>query len=338
MGLSNAQYDRIMKIYDQRRSEHSLEQQRRKEECYQKIPALRALQQEVVQSALSRVRASLRKAEEAPVPAPHRSPAQAEKLRRRLLLENGYPADYLDPIYSCQKCKDTGYIGELGKKRCSCFQEAVIRLFYQQSGLSEVLQLENFDSFDLSWYREDLIDPRTGRSSRDLCEDVLNSARQYCRLFDQGGNRNMLLFGPTGVGKTFLTHCIAKELMDTRHSVIYTSSQDLFDQLAREQFRYDPDEDLSFSREFLPESDLLIIDDLGTELTNAFTSTSLFTLLNSRIQAGKGTLISTNLRIMELRDAYTDRIASRFIGSFTLVRLFGEDIRCQKSTRFARQG
>jgi DNA replication protein DnaC len=166
-------------------------------------------------------------------------------------------------------------------------------------------------------------------------ESAVASCRQFADNYKSGRQGGcLLLTGRPGVGKTFLTHCIAKELIDNGHSVIYYSAGELFDKLARSKFGREQDdgEDIT-SDEYLSSCELLIIDDLGTEMVNSFVGSALFQLLNSRISRGLGIVISTNLSVQELSRTYSERISSRILESFTLVEAFGTDIRVQKRLR-----
>jgi DNA replication protein DnaC len=249
-----------------------------------------------------------------------------EQKRRKLLKEHSFPEDYLDPVYTCSRCQDTGLIGQ---KRCSCFEREVISLFYTQSNLAKVLEEENFSTFDMSFYPEDLKHPRTGKSSREIMEAAAAACRQFADGYMSGSQSDFLLLtGRAGVGKTFLTHCIAKELIDNGHSVIYYSAGELFDKLAESKFSKMSDEpDAIIDDEYLSGCDLLIIDDLGTELVNSFVGSALFQLLNSRISSGLGMVISTNLSMDQIADRYSPQVASRIGGLYRELTFFGEDIR-----------
>ena len=342
MGLTSSQYDAVMRVYDKRRiSNHHIEEERRRI-AYEAIPQLQDLDRAVASSAADRVRQLLspmdvHAAGGAAVPFRDLLRKMAGGVdpslkRRQLLKEHGFPEDYLDPVYTCSKCRDTGLIGQ---KRCSCFEREVISLFYTQSNLSRVLENENFRTLDMSFYPDDLKHPKTGKSARQIMESAVASCRQFADNYKSGRQGGcLLLTGRPGVGKTFLTHCIAKELIDNGHSVIYYSAGELFDKLARSRFGREQDdgEDMT-SDEYLSGCELLIIDDLGTEMVNSFVGSALFQLLNSRISRGLGIVISTNLSVQELSRTYSERISSRILESFTLVEAFGTDIRVQKRLR-----
>ena len=198
---------------------------------------------------------------------------------------------------------------------------------YEQSKLSDILSRENFDTFDERWYDADDMDEATGKSSLELARIARKQAWDFTQHFQDTFN-NLFFYGHTGVGKTFLTHCIAREIIEQGHSVIYFSAYDLFDELAKRTFHsYDNAPDLP---DYVGECDLLIIDDLGTELTNTFVQSRLFLLINERLTQKKPTIISTNLEIGAFSEMYSERTFSRIFSNYTMIKLTGRDIRFQK--------
>ena len=238
--------------------------------------------------------------------------------------EHGLTSDYLKPVYHCPDCKDTGYVNG---RRCHCFEQAAINLVYTQSNLKEILERENFSTFSFDYYSADDINPATGRSSLETARDAVAKCHDFIDHFDSTFS-NLYLYGDTGIGKTFLSNCIAKELLDTGHSVIYFTSFQLFELLS---IGAPADKwNLHQQYEALLDSDLLILDDCGTEVSNTFTVSRLFQLLNERALLRKSTIISTNLSIREFRDVYSERIFSRITSSYTLLKLTGSDIRIRR--------
>ena len=226
--------------------------------------------------------------------------------------------------YRCPDCQDTGYIG---RQKCHCFRQAEIDLLYHQSNLRQVLERENFSHFLEDYYPEDMIDPGTGLSSRRLAQTALAEAHRFIEDFSQT-HPNLFLYGSTGTGKTFLTNCIAKELLERSFSVLYFSSGQLFDRFSRHSFSSEKEDD-DF-RYHVFDCDLLIIDDLGTEMVNAFVSSQLFLLINERLMRRKSTVISTNLTPENFLNTYSERIFSRISSSYQILKLFGDDIRLRK--------
>lgn len=322
MPLQNSQYDAIMRSYNQRQLQHRHTLEEHKQEAFEKIPRLREIEQEIASVSLSTIRSRL--AFGGTSDSYKEKIAELAKERSQLLLSHGYPEDYLFMKYDCPHCQDTGYIeGE----KCQCFKKAAVELLYTQSNLQEILKKENFKHFSFDYYSDTIRNEITGLTARETAQDAVRKAKMFIQTFDTSF-QNLFIYGSTGVGKTFLSNCIAKELMDTAHCVIYFSAFDLFDTLAKNTFQKDMTSDNT--PEDILECDLLIIDDLGTELTNTFVVSALFQCLNERIMRRKSTIISTNLSLGQFRDTYSERILSRITSNYTMIKLFGEDIRIQK--------
>ena len=323
MGLTNSQYDSIMRTYEQRQLHNKDILYARYKEVYENLPALKEIDESISSLGVRQARRLLN-GDEGAVASFRTELAGLIRRKERMLAESGYPQDYLEPVYQCPDCRDTGYIGN---EKCHCFKKAVIRLLYTQSNLAEILKEENFDTFSLSYYSIHYIDPKTGRSSYELMQAALSSCHEFVDTFSSEF-RNLFLYGSTGVGKTFLSHCIARELINKSYSVIYFTAFELFDIIAKSKF--DKDEAARLMYEHIFDCDLLIIDDLGTELTNAFTSSQLFLCLNERLLNRKSTIISTNLTLESLVELYSERTFSRITSNYTMLRLTGDDIRIQK--------
>ncbi len=310
MPLTNAQYNRIQQDYDNRRTKNRHLSEQRMEEVYKRIPSYRALEDETASFSVSQGKKYLLGDAKALDSLSEKLAALSSE-KAKLLTDAGFPADYLAPIYTCPDCKDTGYID--GKK-CHCFKQAEIDLLYQQSRIRDVLERENFQTLSYEYFEgEDL--------------ERFRKAVDFCRLFINGFSstyKNLFLYGTVGTGKSFLSNCIAKELIETGHSVLYFSATDLFDTLSKYTFDKENQQE---NYGDISECDLLIIDDLGTEYANQFVSTQLFSLLNDRHMQQKSTLISTNLSLEDLRERYSDRIFSRITGYYELCKLTGPDIR-----------
>ncbi|WP_296117222.1 ATP-binding protein [uncultured Eubacterium sp.] len=324
MPLTNTQYDQIMRGYQDRQLERQRLIDTRREEIATVIPEIAKLDADIASLSVKRAR-QLLDGDASALEDLHEQIQALSLQKQQLLQAHGYPADYFQPPYTCPDCQDTGYIGH---ERCHCLKQAAIDLVYTQSNLKGILEQENFSSFSLDYYDNDIYDDNTRLSSYEAAQNALLQCRRFADTFDSSFE-NLLLFGDTGVGKTFLSNCVAKELLDTGHSVIYFSAHHLFDLLAQKTFAKDPQAAESYRNIF--DCDLLIIDDLGTELTNHFTTSQFFVCLNERIRKEKSTLISTNLQLFDIATIYSERIFSRISNSFTILHLFGKDIRiCKK--------
>ena len=316
MSLSKEQYDRIMRGYQEQQTRNYHELSKRREKIYTLIPEYRSLEDAVASSSVERARMLIDG--EADSLLQYRKNIAANAARReKLLQEHGYPADYLDPIYTCVDCQDTGYIGS---EKCHCFRSQEITLLYEQSNIQEVFQTENFSTLSYEYYKgEDLT----------RFQNAVNISKDFVAGF-QNHYQNLFFYGTVGTGKSFLSGCIAKELLAKACSVIYFSSNGLFEKLSRYAFDNKSKDSLYNFYKDLYNCDLVIIDDLGTEVTNSFVASQLFGLLNERHMRQKATIISTNLSLEELRERYSDRVFSRITSNYSICKLTGQDIRIQK--------
>ena len=323
MILNNAQYDCIMRTYEQKQLYNCKELEKRYANAYEKLPALKELHDAISGLSVRQARKLLEGDEHALAQLKLQIKELSEECKA-LLSVGGFPANYLDLHYECADCKDTGYIGN---EKCHCFQKMIIEMLYEQSNLKHVLQKENFDTFSFSYYSPNYIDPETGHSSLATIQNAYEEARRFVDTFGKEFH-NLFFYGDPGVGKTFLSNCIAKELINQSNSVVYLSSHQLFDTLTKGKF--DRDEQSEKISKHLFNCDLLIIDDLGTELVNSLTVSQLFLCLNERLLNQKPTIISTNLSLDALVEIYSERIFSRITSSYTMLKLTGDDIRIKK--------
>ena len=322
MALSSQQYQSIMERYEQLRKESRLELEARREKVYQAIPEYRELELSVGSTAVDRLH-SLLNGDETALASMHTHVEEVRRRKKALLRQAGFPDDYLEPIYHCPQCKDTGYIETENhfREKCHCLLQQELQLeipaLYEQSNLQNVLSRENFSTLSYAYYEGEDLEHFQGavEISKNFIE---NFVKDY---------QNILFCGTVGTGKSFLSNCIANELLKKGRSVIYFSSIGLFDLLARYNFDSREKGNLSKLYENLYDCDLLIIDDLGTEVTNAFVASELFSCLNERHIRRKATIISTNLNLKELSSRYSDRVLSRITGNFTLCKITGPDIR-----------
>lgn len=323
MALNNSQYQTIIRDYEKKQLHTRNALDKRYQEVYDKIPEYKQIQETISGLSVQQARRLL----EGDDNALNELKVQIGILSKKakdLLQDAGFPANYLEPVYECKDCKDTGYIGN---EKCHCFRKATVDLLYTQSNLQNILQKENFDNFSFAYYSGNYTDPKTGMSSIDSIKKAHAAAKEFVNQFGKDF-RNLFFYGDTGIGKTFLSNCIAKELIDKSYSVIYLSTFELFDILAKSKF--EKDEAADRMNHYIFDCDLLIIDDLGTELVNSFTTSQLFLCLNERILRKKSTIISTNLSMTDLREVYSERIFSRITSNYTMLRLIGDDIRIKK--------
>lgn len=316
MALNNSQYDTMIRSYEekQNKSRHLLEE--RTAYVYSHVEGYEALCDSISSISVAQGKKLLSGDEGALSELRVRLKDLTAK-KAQLLSEAGFPEDYLTPVYSCNDCKDTGYVN--GKK-CHCFKQAVIELLYEQSGIRTMLAAENFSTLSYEFYEgEDL----------ERFKSAVETSKKFIKNFNSGYH-NLFFYGTVGTGKSFLSGCVAKELIENGHSVIYFSASGLFDTLSKYKFDYKNTENLHKIYEDLFQCDLLIIDDLGTEYTNNIINSELFSMINERHLQKRSTVISTNLSLEDFRNRYSDRIFSRITSNYDICKLTGPDIRMYK--------
>ena len=248
---------------------------------------------------------------------------QSLQQERAWLIDTNFEEGFLDETPICDRCGGTGY---MGSTMCECLAELC-----RQEQKKELTLLsggkENFSQFRLDYY-PDRVDPKLGVSPRAIMERNLRTCRTYANTFSSGSG-NLLFNGGTGLGKTFLSACIARSVADKGFSVIYETASHLFNKL--EQAKFNPSDETRHEAAKLSACDLLIVDDLGTEMPGQFVTAALYSLLNDRLLAGKPMIISTNLNVDEIQRQYSPQIASRLQGSFHQLIFLGEDIRILKN-------
>jgi len=242
--------------------------------------------------------------------------------KNALLAEHGFSPDYLNEIYNCKKCKDTGLYND---KQCDCYKKLVTAQLLKYSNLSEQLKSQTFSKFDIMLYSDKK--DKDGKSARDAMCEVLSECRAYAKNFRKNGG-NLLFYGGPGLGKTFMSSAIANEVMKSGSTVIYQNAGEIFAAIEDVRFgRADEMQKKIYSQIY--DVDLLIIDDLGTEFQTNLSDSEFFRLLNSRILMKKSTIISTNESLEKIRKRYAERIFSRIIGNFEIHKFYGDDIRCR---------
>lgn len=323
MPLTNIQYDRIFRQYEKKQRISRLETEKRRAEVYERIPKYSELEDRTASLSVAQGKKLLSGDTDA-LETLRKDLTRLKEEKKQLLLDAGFPADYLEPVYSCPDCRDTGY---RNREKCHCFRQAEISLLYEQSGIQDLLKQNNFTLLSYEYY--------TGEALA-LFQNAVKTCRSFIKNFNSDYH-NLFFYGTVGTGKSFLSCCVAKELMDQGYSVLYFGATGLFDLLSDAAFHTQNRDERQNAYADLYQCDLLIIDDLGTELTNQFTSSQLFSLLNERHLGKKSTLVSTNFTLAQLRDRYSDRIFSRITSNYEVCRLAGEDIRMYKLQKAERE-
>ena len=313
----------ISEEYEQIQEKNKRELEFRKSSLYSKIPRLKDLDEELVRLGIDITKIILNKPKNIEDLVRELKNRQMDiKIEKAEILSlNNYPKDYLEMKYQCKICKDTGFAEN---KKCSCYVQKEINHLYVQSNLGDIMEKENFDQFRWEYYSDKIIDNNI--SPKENMKLIYSKCVNFVKDFDEH-NINMLFIGKPGLGKTFLCSSIAKDLLDKGKSVIYKTVSDLIDIVRKYKFDF---ENENINEQYLDEiynCDLLIIDDLGTELSTQFSNLVLYTILNRRAQKNKKIIISTNLDIDEFTKIYSDRITSRIFGCFDTLEFLGEDIR-----------
>ena len=312
---------RARRELESRKADFESRQQARLLEIYEKLPRVREIDRELRSSMVAAAQAAFLGG--ANTMEQVKQANLALQKERRALIAAAFPADYLEDGPVCPHCGGAGYIGS---HMCDCLAE--LCRAEQKKELSLLACGEHsFSDFHLEYYPDEA-DPKYGASPRTIMSRILNICRKYAAGFSLNAG-NLLFNGGTGLGKTMLSACIAGAAAEKGYSVAYESASHLFAKLEKDHFR--PDEESAADVAKLNNYDLLIIDDLGTELPGNFTVAALYTLLNDRLLASKPMIISTNLNIDEIRARYSPQIASRLQGSFQLLPFVGEDIRVLKN-------
>lgn len=308
--------------YENIRLKNEEELENRKKEIYRKIPQIKKIDDYIKDLAIKSCKNLYKNPSSNLVMDVTREIMDLKKEKERILISCGFDKDYMSIKYNCLYCKDTGFL-EDGSK-CSCLKKLVIDNLYKTSNLNHTLKKENFIHFDENIF-SDKVYEKEGMSPRENIKKIKEISKKFIDSFKEDNDFNLLFYGPTGQGKTFMINCIAKELLDRNFSVIYLTAYEIVELLENKRFKKVDDK----KYDLLFESNLLIVDDLGIELVSSFTNSEIFNIINTRLIRGKKTVISTNLSPKELSEIYTDRVFSRVFQKFMPLKFFGEDLRWQ---------
>ena len=327
MGYSNSVYKAASDILHERRLNAEKAAERRKEEVYERFPRVKELEKQISMGGIKTARAVLAGGDVKKAVSKLRDQDLAMQAEvKRILTDNGYPANYFEPKYFCKKCEDKGYYDINGKTvRCSCMKSALVTCACAELNRYAPLSLSTFESFDLEYYDKS-INPKVKTSPYEHMSKVFRLCQNYADNFSKN-SESILMSGETGLGKTHLSLAIANEVIKKGYGVVYASAPPIISKLEKEYFSSDKDDSL-FS--MLADCDLLIIDDLGTEFYSQFAVSQFYNLFNSRMLSNKPININTNLTITELKEKYTDRFVSRICGNARQLDFLGRDIRIRR--------
>lgn len=323
MSYRREDYVKVNELLAERRAKAESEAERRRRAIRAELPEVDAIDRELARTGAkivgavgigeSRDRDDIKER----IAAVEAENGELHRRRAEALASAGYPADYTEPHYTCMKCRDTGFVGA---NECECRRRALVLAGYESSGIGELLKKQTFETFS----------PEYNGGSASVMH-AFSAVREYAENFSGEGDGSLLLIGGTGLGKTHLSTAAAGVVIERGFDVKYETAQNMFSDFENWQFhRRDGDEDPT-ARYF--ECDLLIVDDLGTEMTNQFTISCLYNLINTRTSRGLGMIFNTNLSQRELRARYDDRITSRLFGEFAALPFEGRDVRAEKLRR-----
>lgn len=316
MGYNREDYVKIKAEYSQKYAKARSLASARSDELHMAIPEVWDIDKQLSGTGVEimAIISSGKNVEEKIAELKKRNDVLVEK-RNALLLKNGYPTDYSDVKYECEKCSDSGFVDG---KMCECMKRSLVLAGYVSSGLGGLIATQSFENFSLDFYK-------TGGGNYEAMQRFVPALKRFAEEFDGNIYRNHLLFGGTGLGKTHLSTSVAKTVIERGFDVLYTTSVGMIGDFEDKRFgNGEKDTDRYYT------ADLLIIDDLGTEVVNQFTLSCLYDVINSRINNKKCTFINTNLTKNEIETKYSERITSRLFGEYYLIPFLGVDIRQQK--------
>ena len=319
MGYSRENYRLVREEYENRSLEARNAADARRSELHRVIPRTEEIDRELSATGIKLMGAALG-VSHASVDDIRAGVVKLRAERAALLAAAGYPENYSEPHYECEKCQDTGYVDGY---MCSCMKQRLIMAGYESSGIARLMQNETFDTFSLDYYADD-------RRNLENMRYIYQTMRRFAETFDPKSSKSIALFGGTGLGKTHLSTAAAKVIIERGFDVVYTGAIGMFSDFEKVRFGNASGRESGENTDRYFDCDLLIIDDLGSEVANQFTVSCLYDVINTRINKGLPMILSTNLRQEELRQRYWDRITSRIFGEFVTLMLTGTDVRAKK--------
>lgn len=337
--VTQVQFQQIMKEYDRKQWSAKEKHEQSMQELYMKLPILKSINEEISQSGLKILKIM---ADNLPIQEKEIQLQRLEKCtlslkqkRLDLLKQYDYTEAILSPVYECPVCKDTGFIEQENhiKEKCICLKNRINEIAFRQSNLHKLDQ-ENFSTFNLNLFRKTAVEGEDESPFKNM-NRIIDIAETFVERFDRT-YLNFIFIGQAGRGKTFLCNCIANELLSNQKSVLYFTANELMELFSRIRFSNNP-QDAKMHQELLDQvyqCDLLILDDLGTEMQTAFSGADMFNVINTRMNKRKMIIISTNLSINSIKKMYSDRIASRLSGKdFVALQFYGDDLRERKNPK-----
>lgn len=327
--MNSTNLKKLLNEYERKRIQEENNLEYRKSELYNSYPRLGEIDKELSMLAISTTRELIKKNNQELINYLNTNIENLQKEKKELLFSIGKDYNYLKPNYECILCKDTGYVTDnFETKMCNCLKQKLFNLEYNKSNLTN-LEKQNFSNFNSSVYSDVSNPTKFGNenSPRKNIEIIKKISLKFIENFDNADEKNLLFTGNTGLGKTFLSSCIANELLKQNKTVLYQTAPIMLDSII--DYRFGKNSTNIYQN--ILDVDLLIIDDLGTECMNNLKFTELFNIINTRLlnqnKKCTKTIISTNLTIKDLFNSYDERIVSRFIGYYNICKFYGEDLR-----------
>ena len=328
--MSNSTLKNLLKDYEQKRILAFSDLEKRKEKLYASNTKLAEIDSELNNYAISTAKSILSN-NNADYIDKLKAKIETLNIEKNTILNSlNISADFFKPNFDCNLCEDTGYIKNGNKyDLCSCIKQKLFDIEYNKSNICS-LQKDNFDNFNLNLYSDKINEQlySSNLSPRDNIKNIKEIALSFINNFDNIEEKNLLFVGNTGLGKTFLSNCIANELLKSGKTILYQTAPVMLDSII--DYRFNKTNTANLYENIL-DVDLLIIDDLGTECMNSMKFSELFNVINTRLLNQNNhvtkTIISTNLNLKDLKDKYDERIFSRFVGNYNICRFFGDDIR-----------
>lgn len=317
--MDNEIFNIIISDYENQRAKNKREREERVNEVYKKYPELREINEKIAETGNNSLREIFKNPDNPLIKEDMKNKFKILKERKKQILDkNNIPEDFDKERYRCGLCKDTGHIE--GNGRCTCFKQQMINYLYKQSNMNELLKTHNFENFNIDYYGKKKKEGMSVSPYENI-KNIKSFCENFVQSFEKPG-KSLAFYGDTGLGKTFMSGCIAKALMDKGKTVIYIRASKIFKMFDDEKFgRISDDMDLVYK------CDLLIIDDLGTEAFSKNNNSYILDLINERTSFGKKMIISTNLDYKGLEEKYTKRFTSRILENFDFIYFFGDDIR-----------
>lgn len=331
--MENNNIKELLKDYDKKRIKALSDLEQRKKVLYNTSPELLDIENQLNTLGLSTAKCILSNNNSSYLDKLKQEIENLKQQQQKALKKLNIPENYLTPHFECDICQDTGYITQNYQTiMCSCLKQKLLNIEYNKSNLQNIDSF-NFDNFNLKLYSDEVNKDKynSNISPRENIKIIKEISEEFINNFDNPNANNLLFTGNTGLGKTFLSNCIANTLLKKGKNVLYQTAPVMLDSIIDYRFSKSNTQNIC---ENIYSVDLLIIDDLGTETTNSMKSTELFNIINTRLLNSNNhvtkTVISTNLNVQNLYNTYDERIVSRLVGHYNICRFFGEDIRLMK--------